>query len=433
MAKLKVSSNIFQINHKPILLLFGICLSSIGYIKVSISKFYLPLYFWILCLISFLFFFEIIRQKKYKLFYFHKLNYKYCIIILSGFILLFFLTYGKGYEYTRIKPIVLFSLFFFFFINTFSIERGINYFFYGLILGAILNCLIAYLQKNGFEFFIELREIFADEKYKSNDATDSKYWQRHPPGFAVTSIQFSYILSFLNVIVLYFLFFKKIFKKFNMIIFFLIYLIYSSYSFLMLSKYLIISNLVIFTLFFLVKFKISIKKIIILLIFFTSVLFIELKQSDNFFSKLNETFKDRILLVEFSLLVLDKFPNGVNQEDYKREKEIIINSNFKNERNINYIINTSPHNFILTSSHHSGYYVFYFQIIFIIFILIYFGKIIFVNRQDNFSKILYFAILNNMGYAMFHNSGIFNGDPFTMVILSLLLTILSTKKKLFYD
>ena len=116
------------------------------------------------------------------MFYFHKLNYKYCIIILSGFILLFFLTYGKGYEYTRIKPIVLFSLFFFFFINTFSIERGINYFFYGLILGAILNCLIAYLQKNGFEFFIELRETFADEKYKSNDATDSKYWQRHPPG-----------------------------------------------------------------------------------------------------------------------------------------------------------------------------------------------------------------------------------------------------------
>ena len=177
MAKLKVSSNIFQVNHKPILLLFGICLSSIGYIKVSISKFYLPLYFWILCLISFLFFFEIIRQKKYKLFYFHKLNYKYCIIILSGFILLFFLTYGKGYEYTRIKPIVLFSLFFFFFINTFSIEKGINYFFYGLILGAILNCLVAYLQKNGFEFFIELRETFADEKYKSNDATDSKYWQ----------------------------------------------------------------------------------------------------------------------------------------------------------------------------------------------------------------------------------------------------------------
>ena len=105
-----------------------------------------------------------------------------------------------------------------------------------------------------------------------------------------------------------------------MIVFFLIYLIYSSYSFLMLSKYLIISNLVIFTLFFLVKFKISIKKIIILLIFLTSVLFIELKQPDNFFSKLNETFKDRIYLVKFSLLVLDKFPMGSNQEDYKREK-----------------------------------------------------------------------------------------------------------------
>ena len=124
---------------------------------------------------------------------------------------------------------------------------------------------------------------------------------------------------------------------------------------------------------------------------------------------------------------------GLIKKIIKEKKENIINSNFKNERNINYIINTSPHNFILTSSHHSGYYVFYFQIIFIIFILIYFGKIIFVNRQDNFSKILYFAILNNMGYAMFHNSGIFNGDPFTMVILSLLLTILSTKKKLFYD
>ena len=106
-----------------------------------------------------------------------------------------------------------------------------------------------------------------------------------------------------------------------MIIFFLIYLIYSSYSFLMLSKYLIISNLVIFTLF-LVKFKISIKKIIILLIFFTSVLFIELKQSDNFFSKLNETFKDRILLVEFSLLVLDKFPMGLIKKIIKEKKRL---------------------------------------------------------------------------------------------------------------
>ena len=169
-------------------------------------------------------------------------------------------------------------------------------------------------------FLLSLEKYLLMKNIRVMMLPNSKYWQRHPPGFAVTSIQFSYILSFLNVIVLYFLFFKKFFKKFNMIIFFLIYLIYSSYSFLMLSKYLIISNLVIFTLFFLVKFKISIKKIIILLIFFTSVLFIELKQSDNFFSKLNETFKDRILLVEFSLLVLDKFPNGVNQEDYKREK-----------------------------------------------------------------------------------------------------------------
>ena len=433
MAKLKVSSNIFQLNHKPILLLFGICLSSIGYIKLPISKFYLPLYFWILCLISLLFFFEIVRLNKYKLFNFNKLNYKYFIIILSGFILLFLITYGKGYEYTRIKPIVLFCLFFFFFINTLSIERGINYFLYGLILGGLLNCLIAYLQNNGLEFFVELREVLADGKYKSNDATDIKYWQRHPPGFAVTAIQFSYILSFLNIIILYFLFFKKIFKKFNMIIFFLIYLIYSGYGFLIFSKYLIISNLVFFTLFFLVRYKISIKKIIILSIFFTGVLFIELKQSDNFFSKLNETFKDRILLIEFSFLFLDKFPNGINQKNYKIEKEIVINSNFKNERNINYLINTSPHNFILTSSHHSGYYVFYFQIIFLIFILIYLGKIIFGNRHDNFSKILYFAILNNMGYATFHNSGIFNGDPITIVILSLLLTILSTKKKLFYD
>ncbi len=433
MAKLKVSSNIFQLNHKPILLFFGICLSSIGYIKVAINKFYLPLYFWILCLISLLFFFEIVRLNKYKLFNFNKLNYKYFIIILSGFILLFFITYGKGYEYTRIKPIVLFSLFFFFFINTLSIERGINYFLYGLILGAILNCIIAYLQKNGFDFFINLREVLADEKYKSNDATDLSYWRRHPPGFAVTSIQFSYILSFLNVIILYFLFFKKIFTKFNMIIFFLIYLIYSGYSFLIFSKYLIISNLVIFTLFFLVKYKISIRKIIIISIFFTSVAFIEFKKSDNLYSKLNETLKDRILLLEFSLLVLEKFPNGIKQKDYIIEKENIINSNFKNERNINYLINTSPHNFILTSSHHSGYYVFYFQIIFLIFIVIYLGKIIFLNRHDNFSKILYFAILNNMGYAMFHNSGIFNGDPFSIVILSLLLTILSTKKKLFYD
>ncbi len=433
MAKLKVSSNIFQLNHKPLLLLFGICLSSIGYIKVPISKFYLPLYFWILCLISLLFFYELVRLNKYKLFNFNKLNYKYFIIILSGFILLFFITYGKGYEYTRIKPIVLFSLFFFFFINTLSIERGINCFLYGLILGALLNCLIAYLQNNGFEFFVNLREVLADGKYKSNDATDIKYWLRHPPGFAVTAIQFSYILSFLNIIVLYFLFFKKIFKKFNMIIFFLIYLIYFSYGFLIFSKYLIISNLVFFILFFLVKYKISIKKIIILSIFFTGILFIELKQSDNFFSKFNETFKDRILLVEFSLLFLDKFPNGINQKNYKIQKKIIINSNFKNERNINYLINTSPHNFILTSSHHSGYYVFYFQIIFLIFILIYLGKIIFGNRHDNFSKILYFAIINNMGYAMFHNSGIFNGDPITIVILSLLLTILSTKKKLFYD
>ena len=154
MAKLKVSSNIFQLNHKPILLFFGICLSSIGYIKVSINKFYLPLYFWILCLISLLFFFEIVRLNKYKLFNFNKLNYKYFIIILSGFILLFFITYGKGYEYTRIKPIVLFSLFFFFFINTLSIERGINYFLYGLILGAILNCIIAYLQKMDLIFLL---------------------------------------------------------------------------------------------------------------------------------------------------------------------------------------------------------------------------------------------------------------------------------------
>ena len=58
MAKLKVSSNIFQVNHKPILLLlFGICLSSIGYIKVSIIKFTYH-YILILCLISLLFFYE---------------------------------------------------------------------------------------------------------------------------------------------------------------------------------------------------------------------------------------------------------------------------------------------------------------------------------------------------------------------------------------
>ena len=51
-------------------------------------------------------------------------------------------------------------------------------FIFGFLTGAIINCIIAYLQKSGFTVFLELRELIAVEKYKSNDWIDKNYWQK---------------------------------------------------------------------------------------------------------------------------------------------------------------------------------------------------------------------------------------------------------------
>ena len=408
---------------KKLIFFFGFCISSIGTIKIQVHFFNYPLYLLFTFLLTFFFIFKLIIEKKIFLFL-SKFNNKYFFFIIFIFILLFLLTLNLGVKYIRIKPIILFTLFYFILQNTYKRDKddGVKSLIFGLIFGAIFNCFFAFLQKVGFEPINNLREFLIIEKLKPNDFTDGGWLlAKTPPGFSVTSVQFSYILSSLNIITLYYIFFEKVFKKNSSLKFLFIYFLLCSYSLLTFSKYLIVTNLLFFIFFYFWKNKINLNKIIFLLVLISIVLFINMKNLNNFNTKINEAFDDRKLLIKTSFLFLEKFPYGLKLKEVGKEKEIIVENNFTNIRDKNYILTTAPHNFILTSSYYSGYLVFFIQTFFVIFIVLFGFKSIVLNNKNRFLKTLYFATLNNFGYGMFHNSGIFNGDFFITLILTIII------------
>lgn len=424
MEKLRDSLN-FCIQNKLTVFIVGLTIPTIFIIKNWVYfelKYPSYLYLFLLFFIIFLFNF---KQNS------NKFHFSYLKFVVLGFIFLLPLTLFNGLDliHIRLKPIILIILFSSFFMTILIKEKNLDLFIFGFLTGAIINCIIAYLQKSGFTILLDLRELIAVEKYKSNDWLDKNYWQKHPPGLLITSIQFNYILCIANVLTVYFFLYKKFFLKFNSLIFGSYLAVLMSYSFLTLSKITLITNLIILIFVIIYKFKnkVNLNKPVILisfcLIFIVSLNFFQINLNKNLLN-------DRILLLKQSYFFFKENPMGVPIDDIQKKKIEVVSKYFKDSQaeEISYLLTTSPHNFIITSSFYNGVFVLIYQILFVIILVFYgYGKI-FKNQQSIFLRFLFFAIINNLFYGMFHNSGIYNGDPFILLFITLLIVLLSYKK-----
>lgn len=424
MEKLKDSLN-FCIQNKFTIFIIGLIIPTIFVIKNWIYfELKYPSYLYIFILIFIISLFNIKLNSI-------KFNFSYLKFVILGFIFLLPFTVLNGFEliHIRLKPIILIILFSSFFITILNEKKNLDLFIVGFLTGAMVNCIIAYLQKIGLTIFLDLREVLAIDKYKANDWIDFDYWQRHPPGLLITSIQFNYILCIANVLTVYFLLHKKFFIKFNTLIFGIYLAILISYSFLSLSKITIITNLIIiiFIFYYKLKNKIGLNKVVFLillfLIFIISLNFLQTNKNIN-------TLNKRVLLLKQSYFFFKENPLGVPINEIEQKKIDIVSKYFETSppEEVSYLLTTSPHNFIITSSYYNGIFVLIFQIIFLLILLLYGYKIIFKNKSDIFHKYLFFSIINNLFYGMFHNSGIYNGDPFILLFASLLILSLSHDK-----